>query len=89
MRLIQVLGSFIPGAMNGWLLYYITAKNLGPSQLMLVLELLVCSAHSLAARRQSRDELSIIRPFRPQLHIVWSNCVARLPPHSYTRRFHC
>lgn len=43
-RLFQVLASFIPGAMNGWLLYYITANKLGPSKLMLVLEILVCLA---------------------------------------------
>lgn len=41
-RLFQILGSFIPGAMNGWLLYYISTNKLGPSKLMLVLELLVC-----------------------------------------------
>lgn len=43
-RLFQVLASFIPGAMNGWLLYYITANKLGPSKLMLVLEILVSLA---------------------------------------------
>lgn len=41
-RLVQVLGSFIPAALNGWLLYYIHMNKLGPSNVMLILEILVC-----------------------------------------------
>lgn len=41
-RLFQLLGAFIPAAMNGWLLAYIYSNNLGPSKIMLVLEVLVC-----------------------------------------------
>lgn len=44
-RSFQVLGSFIPGAMNGWLLYYLHANRLGPSNLMFVLEILVWACH--------------------------------------------
>ncbi|ROW03121.1 hypothetical protein VMCG_05688 [Cytospora schulzeri] len=40
-RLFQLLGSFIPGAMNGWLLYYIYTNNLGLSNTMVILETLV------------------------------------------------
>lgn len=53
-RLFQVLGSFIPGAMNGWLLYYISANKLGPSSLMLVLEILVCIRHLLSRSIMAR-----------------------------------
>ncbi|ROW03217.1 hypothetical protein VSDG_01214 [Cytospora chrysosperma] len=40
-RLFQLLGSFIPGAMNGWLLYYIYTNHLGLANTMVVLEILV------------------------------------------------
>lgn len=40
-RLFQVLGSFIPAAMNGWLLYFIFTNKLGSSDVMLILEILV------------------------------------------------
>lgn len=46
-RSFQVLGSFIPGAMNGWLLYRLYTSNLGPSYLMVVLEILVRLARTL------------------------------------------
>ncbi|KAJ4393484.1 hypothetical protein N0V93_002696 [Gnomoniopsis smithogilvyi] len=40
-RSFQVLGSFVPGAVNGWLLYYLYTNRLGPSELMLLLEVLI------------------------------------------------
>lgn len=42
LRLFQILAAFIPGAMNGWLTYYLFSSKLGPSILVLVLEVLVC-----------------------------------------------
>lgn len=45
LRLFQVLGSFIPAAMNGWLLYFIYTSKLGPSDVMLILEILVRVIH--------------------------------------------
>lgn len=46
-RVFQVLGSFIPAAMNGWLLYFIFTNKLGPSDVMFVLEILVRLAYSI------------------------------------------
>lgn len=92
-RLVQILGSFIPGALNGWLLYYISAKKLGPSQLMLVLELLVCPGYSSALPRQPRHEQARNHETTPTTCIPRlvrvSDCIARLPPHSYTLRSPC
>lgn len=53
-RSFLVLGSFVPGAMNGWLLYYLHANNLHPSYLMLVLEILVRPDTALALVGQPR-----------------------------------
>lgn len=47
MRSVQLMGSFIPGALNGWLLYYISSKNIGFAQSMIVLQILVCCLHRL------------------------------------------
>lgn len=71
-RLFQILGSFIPGAMNGWLLYYIATNKLGPSKLMLVLEILVClGTHWSCILCQPRHELSaaLAAPFSTLNHI--------------------
>lgn len=47
-RAVQLLGSFIPGALNGWLLYYIySSKDLGLTQSMIILQILVCYLHRL------------------------------------------
>lgn len=46
-RAVQLMGSFIPGALNGWLLYYIYSKRLGLTQSMIILQILVCCLHRL------------------------------------------
>lgn len=46
-RLVQLLASFIPGALNGWLLYYIFQNGVGMTQSMIVLQILVCRFHGL------------------------------------------
>lgn len=46
-RSVQLMGSFIPGALNGWLLYYIYSKRIGFAQSMIVLQILVCCLHRL------------------------------------------
>lgn len=46
-RSVQLMGSFIPGALNGWLLYYIYSKSIGFSQSMIILQILVCCLHQL------------------------------------------
>lgn len=46
-RAVQLLGSFIPGALNGWLLYYIYSKKFGLTQSMIILQILVCRLHRL------------------------------------------
>lgn len=45
-RLFQLLGSFITGAMNGYLLWYIYTNRLGLDKTMIILEILVCLTHS-------------------------------------------
>lgn len=40
-RSVQLMGSFIPGALNGWLLYYIFSKRIGFTQSMVVLQILI------------------------------------------------
>lgn len=44
-RSVQLMGTFIPGALNGWLLYYIYSKEIGLVQLMVILQVLVCCLH--------------------------------------------
>lgn len=46
-RSVQLMGSFIPGALNGWLLYYIFSKSIGFEQSMVILQILVCCLHRL------------------------------------------
>ncbi|KUI70017.1 hypothetical protein VM1G_05485 [Cytospora mali] len=43
LRLFQLLSSFIPGAMNGWLLYHIYTNHLASSETMVILEILVAT----------------------------------------------
>ncbi|KAF3761906.1 hypothetical protein M406DRAFT_353316 [Cryphonectria parasitica EP155] len=43
LRAFQLLAAFIPGAMNGWLTYYLYANKLGPSAIILVVEILAAS----------------------------------------------
>ncbi|KAI7783743.1 hypothetical protein LA080_011452 [Diaporthe eres] len=40
-RSVQLMGSFIPGALNGWLLYYIYSKRIGFAHSMIVLQILI------------------------------------------------
>lgn len=47
LRAVQLMGSFIPGALNGWLLYYIGHKHIGLSLSMIILQILVCCLHQL------------------------------------------
>lgn len=46
-RSVQLMGSFIPGALNGWLIYFIDHKNIRLAQSMIVLQILVCCLHQL------------------------------------------
>jgi hypothetical protein len=47
LRAVQLMGSFIPGALNGWLLYYIDHKHIGLALSMIILQILVCCLHQL------------------------------------------
>lgn len=47
MRVVQLMGSFIPGALNGWLLYYIYSKDIGLAQSMIILQILVCCPYRM------------------------------------------
>lgn len=59
-RSVQLMGSFIPGALNGWLLYYIDSKDIGLVQLMIILQILVCRLDSL-----------FVTAFQPVFPPVW------------------
>lgn len=59
-RSVQLMGTFIPGALNGWLLYYIYSKDIGLVQLMIILQILVCCLHRL-----------LVTAFRPIFPPVW------------------
>lgn len=52
-RSVQLMGTFIPGALNGWLLYYIYSKDIGLVQLMIILQILVCRLHPATCHRSS------------------------------------
>jgi hypothetical protein len=47
LRSVQLMGSFIPGALNGWLLYYINHKEIGLALSMIILQILVGRLHTL------------------------------------------
>lgn len=59
-RSVQLLGTFIPGALNGWLLYYIYSQHIGLVQLMVILQILVCCLPGL-----------FVAAFRPIFPPVW------------------
>lgn len=84
-RVGVLLASFVPGAMNGWLLYYLHANKLGPSDLMLVLELLVGLGHTLPLLHQPRSNLFILVPsFVARSALLYLTPTTRSPQYSYT-----
>lgn len=47
LRSVQLMGSFIPGALNGWLLYFIDHKGIPLAESIIILQILVCCSRHL------------------------------------------
>lgn len=81
-RLFQLIGMFVSGAMNGWLVYYIYTNALGLSDRMVIIEILVCL--SVILHRIPHDRiptyhltLNFDMPYATVLHnvlIISSGC---------------